>query len=204
MRRRRLASGGLLLALLAAACGGRDHPPPPAPATASPEPAPAPTPLQPAAAAPAADPLCAALGRIVDSEPEGFLTLRASPADAQQWNGALIPAGFDDCWIEDGATAGARYACSSGGGGVAQDSPDPLVPVYLDLLVKIDACLVQLTWYPLSWQRAPDRLAAEGGQDAVWRAAGSGPAPAVTLSLVQHPERSLWFVRLGVGPPGGR
>lgn len=159
---------------------------------AAPPPIPAPPP------APPGEGLCGALARIVDAEPEGFLALRAAPAAERQWDGALVPPGFGDCWVEDDS-AGVRYACSDG---FAADGPDPLVPTYLGLLGEIDACLGRPVWYPLVWQRAPDRLTVEGGAEAAWHAAGAGSAgPTVSLALARHPEGALWFVRLAVGPP---
>lgn len=194
----RRRAGGTILLLLVAACAGDD--PPPAPSTVrAPEPPSPPPEVAAAAPEPApvpSDPLCAALGRIVDAEPQGFLALRASPAAARQWNGSLIPAGFGDCWIEDGPIAGASYACS--GEAIAAGSPDALASSYLGLAAAIDACLVLPIWYPMSWQREPDRSTPAGGRAATWRAAGSGPV--VTLALDEHPERPLWYVRLVVGP----
>jgi hypothetical protein len=188
----------LLLAL--AGCAGSEPAQAPTPSVAV-APRPAPVPAEPvrADAAPpavAGDPLCDALGRIVDAEPEGFLTLRVSPADDRRWNGRLVPAGFSDCWIEDGLTAGARYACS--GATFGADTPDAVVPSYLALVGAVDACLGQPTWYPMAWRREPERAAARGGHQASWRAGSVGPS--IGLALDQHPERQLWFVRLTVGP----
>jgi hypothetical protein len=198
MSTRRPPSSALLLLVLLAACGGSDASPPvPPAAVAAPlEPTPGPPTATTARARPG-DELCTALGRIVDSEPEGFLGLRASRAEPQQWNGRIVPSGFADCWIEDGLTAGARYVCS----GTAIDAtPDPVVPSYLGLLGAVEACLAQPIWYPLTWQRVTDRRTPRGGQQSVWQVPDSAAAPAVALALDRHPERQLWFVRLTVGP----
>lgn len=188
----------LPLALAAAACGGGTDPPRRASPPAAP-PAPAPTPAadRPAGPRVLGGPLCAALGRIVDAEPEGFVTLRVPPADDRRWHGRLVPAGFGDCWIEDdGLTAGARYVCS--GAAVGDAGPDPVASSYLGLAAVIDACLALPTWYPMAWRRAAAAPVEPGLPRAVWRVASGGPA--IGLAVARHPERELWFVRLTVGP----
>ena len=142
------------------------------------------------------DPLCGGLARIVDAEPEGFLGLRASPAGTRQWNGSLVPAGFSDCWIEDGASVGAAYACS--GRVLGTDGPDAPAASYLLLAAALDACFALPIWYPLAWERALDRPTQSGGREAMWQVAG--PGPRVSLALDQHPDRPIWFVRLRVAP----
>ena len=192
-RRRPSSCASLLLLLLAACGGGPDTPPPPTPplattatappatATAAPpEPAPAALPTATTARARPGDELCTALGPIVDSEPEGFLGLRASRAEPQRWNGAIVPAGFADCWIEDGLGAGARYVCT---GGAVDATPDPVVPSYLGLLGAVEACLAQPIWYPMTWRRDADRPAPQGGRQAIWQVDGSTPAPSIVLAL---------------------
>jgi hypothetical protein len=143
------------------------------------------------------DPLCTALGRIVDAEPEGFLLLRGTPASERQWNGTTVPEGFRDCWIEDRPTGASGYACS---GTFAEGSPDSLAADYLRLAATVESCLQQPTWYPLSWHREAQASLPDGGHEIVWRDAGDPQAPVIVLHLAPHPERTLWFVRLAVEP----
>lgn len=152
-------------------------------------------------------PLCGALGRIVDAEPEGFLAVRGSQSSGPQWNGTVVPEGLSDCWIEDLEAGGARYVCS---GPFAEGVPDALVPSYLQLAGAVESCLGQPIWYPLSWRRDAQAVLGDGGHEILWRDAGDRRAPVIALRLTPHPERTLWFVRLAVEPaasaghgPGG-
>jgi hypothetical protein len=185
--------------LLAAGCGD-DGPTSEPPSASAAAPAVAALPDADLASPPPAAPdssLCDALGRIVDAEPEGFLGLRASRSDGPQANGSIAPAGLSDCWIEDLAGGGARYVCS---GPFADAAPDALVPTYLQLAAAVEDCLDQPIWYPLSWRRDAQAALGDGGHEIVWRDAGDRQAPVITLRLVPHPERTLWFVRLAVEP----
>lgn len=192
MARRRLRSGVALL--LVTGCGSPSEPP------AAPSVALTSTTREVTTPAPAgSDPLCTALGRIVDAEPEGFLVLRGTPSNAHQWNGMTVPEGFGDCWIEDRPTGASGYACS---GTFAEGSPDGLAADYLRLAAAVESCLQQPTWYPLSWRREAQASLPNGGHRIVWRDPGRNPAPMVILGLEPHPGRTLWFVRLGVEPSG--
>ncbi len=134
--------------LLLAACA---RAPKPAETVEPPAPAPPPVVEQPESPEAELDRFCGALARIVDAEPQRYISLRDAPEGPDRWAGQAVPPRFTSCAVEGSAYPTASYVCL--GETLSSTSGDLLGPSFEQVGRMIDACLDRPSWYPREWRR---------------------------------------------------
>jgi hypothetical protein len=186
--------GGLacLILLVVAACAPR---PPEAPPPVAPRPevvAPVPEPEPDGLASSRLDRFCNAVQRIVDAQPNGFVTLRGPVVGGDAWSGSVVPEGLSRCTIEGQRS----YVCQ--GPVVQRGNGSMLASSFRELAADLDACFARAAWFPRNWHRGDLVDFAGVEQQQVWRDLSGNPRPAVALNIEEDVLARIYGIRMTV------